>query len=139
MQNTDSLGQKDMRIENQSDMNEKLEYLRVQGILVEKALYYSDDSPAFYLDLVKIFIKEWGEKKDEYSAYLEKGQQKLCGVIMHNLKNSARYVGAEELAHMAEMQEESCKNGNWDLVCGTAAELIEQWNKTIDVFLKAVK
>lgn len=110
---------------------EKLDYLEKQGINVKAAMKYADDSMEFYEQLICIFLKEYEQKR---ARLIEEaghpGQQYT--VLVHGIKNSARYLGADKLADMAFEHEKASKAGNDAYIAEHLDALLEQWDITVE-------
>ncbi|MGN1180322.1 MAG: Hpt domain-containing protein [Suilimivivens sp.] len=112
---------------------EKLNYLMNQGINVKQALKYADDSLDFYEQLIAIFLDEYEEKK---KLVLKEAQNpgKSYTVLVHALKNNARYLGAEKLADLAYEHEKASKAEDRGFVKEHLEELLSTWERAVHIF-----
>ncbi len=114
---------------------DKLEYLEKNGIDVHTGLKYADDSFAFYLQLIAVFVEEFEakKKKAEETAFSAKEEY---GVLVHGLKNNARALGAAGLADLAWEHEKAAKAGEKTYIKEKLPILLSQWQKTVEIFKK---
>lgn len=112
---------------------EKLDYLEKQGINVKAAMRFADESMEFYEQLIQIFLQEYEIKKNKALAEIQNPGQQYT-VLVHGLKNSARYLGADELADMAYKHEKASKAGDIGYVTERFEALLQKWEETVRVF-----
>lgn len=112
---------------------EKLEYLEKQGINVKAAMRFADDSIEFYEQLIDIFLKEYEPKHERMQAvYQNPGDE--YKVLVHGLKNSSRYLGADELADLFFEHEKAVKAENLEYISSHYEELQRRWSATVQIF-----
>lgn len=117
---------------------EKLEYLNGQGINTKAGMRYADDSLEFYEQLIEIFLQEYeGKRQKAESEYQNPGDKYT--VLVHGLKNSARYLGADELADMAFEHEKASKVGDVTYIADNFQALLQMWEKVVSVFNESLK
>lgn len=109
---------------------EKLDYWEKLGINVKAAMKYADDSMEFYEQLIGIFLKEYEQKRAKIAKEGKHSGQQYT-VLVHGLKNSARYLGADKLADMAFEHEKASKAGNDSYIAEHLEALLEQWDITV--------
>lgn len=112
---------------------ERLGYLAKQGINVKAAMRFADDSVEFYEQLIRIFLQEYETKKSKVIEEVKSPGQQYA-VLVHGLKNSARYLGADELADMAYEHEKASKAGNIGYVTENFEALLQKWEETAQIF-----
>lgn len=114
---------------------EKLDYLAEHGINVGTGMKYADDSMEFYEQLIGIFTEEYEEKKNRVQ---EEGNcpGKEYTVLVHGLKNNARYLGADELADLAYEHEKASKSNDLSYIIAHLDILFEKWERTVQIFKK---
>lgn len=117
---------------------EKLEYLEEQGINVKSSMRYADDSIEFYEQLIEIFLQEYEDKRKKTEAERQNPGEKYT-VLVHGLKNSARYLGADELADMAFAHEKASKAGDVTYIAENFEELLQMWEKAVSVFSNVIE
>lgn len=112
---------------------EKLEYLSEQGINVKAGMRYADNSLEFYEQLIEIFLQEYEGKRQKAEAEYQNPGESYT-VLVHGLKNSARYLGADELADMAFAHEKASKTGDAIYIAENFEGLLQMWGKTVVTF-----
>lgn len=112
---------------------EKLEYLNEQGINTKAGMRYADNSLEFYEQLIEIFLQEYEGKRQKAEAECQTPGEKYT-VLVHGLKNSARYLGADELADMAFEHEKASKAGDVSYIKENNDTLLKTWEKIVLVF-----
>ena len=117
---------------------EKLEYLEEQGINVKSSMRYADDSIEFYEQLIEIFLQEYEDKRKKTESERQNPGEKYT-VLVHGLKNSARYLGADELADMAFAHEKASKAGDVTYIAENFEELLQMWEKAVSVFSNVIE
>jgi len=117
---------------------EKLEYLNEQGINTKAGMRYADNSLEFYEQLIEIFLQEYeGKRQKAESEYQNPGEKYT--VLVHGLKNSARYLGADKLADMAFDHEKASKAGDVTFIEDNFEALLQMWEKVVSVFIESLK
>lgn len=117
--------------------NQVLESLRKQGIDVDAGMRYADQSLEFYQELIAIFLEEYEEKCGKVKEKAGKAQREYT-VLVHGLKNSAGYLGANDLAGLAYEQEKASKEGNTSYINDNLETLLTEWEKTARIFHSAL-
>lgn len=112
---------------------EKLEYLKAQGINAETGMRYADDSLDFYEELIGIFVEEYELKSNKVWEAAER-MDKEYTVLVHGLKNNAKALGAFGLADVAFEHEKASKAGDKEYITGNLRELMDIWQKTVQIF-----
>lgn len=115
--------------------NEKLEYLKTQGIDADTGMRYADDSLDFYQELIGIFLEEY-ELKSQKVREAAKRMDKEYTVLVHGLKNNAKALGAFDLADAAFEHEKASKAGDKEYVTTNLRVLMDIWQKTIQIMDK---
>lgn len=114
---------------------QKLEYLKEQGIDAALGMRYADDSLAFYLELIDVFLGEYESKRAALQKEAEK-ETKNYTVLVHGLKNNAGSLGALELSKVACEHEVFSREGEWKYVKENLPILLEKWDRTAQIFQK---
>lgn len=111
---------------------EKLNYLMNQGINAKQGMKYAGDSLDFYEQLITIFLNEYEAKKEQI---LKEAQEPEKGytVLVHALKNNARYLGADKLADLAYEHEQASKAGDTEYIKENLTVLLETWEQTAHI------
>lgn len=106
-------------------------YLSAQGIQVKSAMKYAGDEFGQYIHLLELFCFEKGQEKQEalQQAY-DSRNWKDYTTHVHGLKNSARTIGADNLADMAYEHEQKSKKGEIAFVQEAYCTLIQEWERT---------
>ncbi|MBQ9926975.1 MAG: Hpt domain-containing protein [Lachnospiraceae bacterium] len=112
---------------------DKLEYLEKQGINVKAAMRFADDSMEFYEQLIDIYLKEYEPKRERLQATYQNPDDEYK-VLVHGLKNSSRYLGADELADLFFEHEKAAKAGNVAYILKEFASLLEMWENVNQIF-----
>ena len=113
--------------------NEKLEYLKGQGIDAALGMKYADDSLEFYEELIALFVDEYEGKHLKVKEAV-KCQWKDYTVLLHSLKNNAKALGALELAELSYAHEKASKAGEGTYISENIEELMACWKKTVQIF-----
>lgn len=116
---------------------EKLEYLSKQGINVKAGMRYADDSMEFYEQLIEIFLQEYEGKRQKAEIEYQNPGEKYT-VLVHGLKNSTRYLGADALADMAFAHEKASKAGDISYIAENFETLLQMWEKTVLIFCTSI-
>lgn len=112
---------------------EKLDYLEKNGIDTHTGLKYADDSFAFYMQLIGVFLDEYEAKsKIAQREALREGTD--YAVLVHGLKNNARALGATALADLSYEHEKAAKAGDGTYIKENLPELLSLWQETVSVF-----
>ena len=111
---------------------EKLNYLMNQGINAKQGMKYAGDSLDFYKQLITIFLNEYETMKEQIQKEANK-PGKGYTVLVHALKNNARYLGADKLADLAYEHEQASKAGDAEYVRENLDALLETWEQTVHI------
>ena len=111
---------------------EKLNYLMNQGINAKQGMKYAGDSLDFYKQLITIFLNEYETMKEQIQKEANK-TGKGYTVLVHALKNNARYLGADKLADLAYEHEQASKAGDAEYVRENLHALLETWEQTVHI------
>jgi HPt (histidine-containing phosphotransfer) domain-containing protein len=112
---------------------EKLEYLKTQGIDAALGMRYADDSLEFYEELIALFVQEYESKYLKVKTAGANPDREYT-VMVHALKNNAKALGALFLAEIAYNHELASKAGKREEIRQNLQELLDAWEKTVQIF-----
>ena len=106
-------------------------YSRYQeyGIYIEKGVSNVAGNRELYLDIMDMFIHD-KERQAQLKQFIEDGNARYYGILVHALKGDSRTLGADSLADMAYEHEKQSKAGNLAYVEEHWNELVECWERT---------
>ncbi|MCR5088641.1 MAG: response regulator [Oscillospiraceae bacterium] len=104
-----------------------LEKLGALGCDTGAGLRYAAGDPAFYLDLVRNFSDGAAQASTAIRQAFEAKNIRDYQIRVHSLKSSARQIGANALADLAQAQETAAKNGDGGTVSAGAEELLSRY------------
>jgi len=100
-----SLAGEDVTIAETSDeVSEKIE---IEGVNVEKGLFFSGGTAKSFLETLAIYHKDGLEKIREINDSMDKGDIGLYTIHVHALKSASANIGAEALAEAAAVLEQA--------------------------------
>lgn len=120
--------------QQKTKQDESVEFLEKNGIHMKSAIKYAGDDVEQYLRLLQMFVadKAFEKRKNIYEAFRKQMWNDYL-VYVHGLKNSARTIGADQLADIAFEHERNSKEGNIIYITEHYEELMYEWNKSIEV------
>ncbi len=91
----------------------------------EAGLVNAADDMELYIDVLQLFLKGAKRNEEQMREYLDAGDLKNYGILVHALKNNLRTVGAGAAGELAFDQEIHSRNGELDYVKEHHAELVD--------------
>lgn len=95
---------------------EDLSDWRMDGIDVEIGMSYSGNDRALYLEVLTDFADSIEERAAQIEQAMEERELDMYIMGVHALKSSARYLGAVDVADMAQALEADAKREDWRAV-----------------------
>lgn len=93
--------------EESVDYMEELCIPPIDGIVADDALRYAGGDQEEYLHNLKLYLEEFGEKKEKLESYFTQGDLENYQILAHAVKSTSKLIGANELSEMARMMEEA--------------------------------
>jgi signal transduction histidine kinase/CheY-like chemotaxis protein len=103
----------------------------VAGIDWDAALAGVNHQHARLIKLVRSFVQEYRVAPRQLADALAAGDTAPLGTLAHNLKSSAAYVGAHELAALARRIEEALRSGESERAAALAPALVALLDTTL--------
>jgi signal transduction histidine kinase/CheY-like chemotaxis protein/HPt (histidine-containing phosphotransfer) domain-containing protein len=125
------------QIEQQTSNNHTIEYLKANGLDVDKALESLGDMET-YDDMLKTFLNEIDERMQTAKTHKENKDMPNYAVVVHALKSDLKYFGAYELANIFYEHELKSKENNQMFIDENFDNLFNETCKIIDVFKKYI-
>lgn len=110
--------------------------LRNYGFNVEGALELCIDDEDIYREVLETALEEGREKVVLMKEIFDNGDFDRYIIEAHGLKNAAKQIGAESLSDLAKASELDGKAGNMDAVKARHEELMDAYEKMLDVVAK---
>ncbi|MCX7966848.1 MAG: Hpt domain-containing protein [Syntrophorhabdaceae bacterium] len=118
---------------------------KIEGIDIDKALKRMEENKKMYLNLLRIFLKEYENEINRIKQLHDDNDVSSLTRIVHSLKGDAGTIGAFNLQKQAETIEKTIKAGGYiaDTIAETTSELqivlnsIKKLLKTIDMGAQA--
>lgn len=110
------------------DLQEELEHYQIH---MKTGLGYCNGDQEIYYEILNLAIETYYEKSQKLKEYYETRQYKNYLIEIHGLKSSLWILGATELGHFAEKQENALKRQDTDYLDHTYHELQEQYSGLI--------
>lgn len=89
-----------------------LECLKHGGFNTDTALGYCGGSEDFYMEMLKMYLDQSKEKREEIATLYENGDWAGYAIKVHALKSTSLTIGAESLSGKAKALEQAGKNGD---------------------------
>ena len=102
------------------------------GIHVEKGLDYCCGDEEFYLEMLRIFYSQSGEKMDELVSLYEAANWKDYATKAHALKSTSLTIGAEKLSNYAKTLEQAGKSGDMEYIHTHHPELLRMYREVCE-------
>ena len=102
-------------------------WLKEEGIRTEEGLRYMGGSEEQYIEILRLFVEDAGEKMEKLSGLLAESDMKEYGILVHAVKTNARSIGADRLADMAFELEKAAKAGDAAFVTAHHEEFKTEW------------
>ncbi|MCM1158711.1 MAG: response regulator [Bacteroidales bacterium] len=109
------------------------EVFQAYGISIATGLSYAKDDAEMYLQLVRMFLKEW-EKREIMQQFILAKNMADYAILVHGLKGNARTLGADALADAAYEHEMHSKAQDDAYVAAHWDDLLGVWDKTLEGF-----
>ncbi len=112
-------------------MTEKPRDLRelFPGLNIDLALTYSAGSEDFLLELINDYVS-W-DKEDKIKEKYEKADWNEYAILVHALKSSSLYIGAQELSERAKELEAAAKAEDADFIHANHENVMSEYEKLI--------
>lgn len=111
--------------------------LLAEKIQTEQGMAYADQDKEFYLELLKIFAGEYGEKKEEIEKCIRQIEEKAFYQpfirLVHDLKGEAKGIGAFSLGEMFFHLEQAGKRGDKDKILSELPEAVKEYEGVVDL------
>ncbi|MCI8596924.1 MAG: response regulator [Lachnospiraceae bacterium] len=101
-------------LENAS--SQRFDSLIKAGINVKLGMDYCCGEEEFYVEMLRTFLEQSGEKKAEIISLYDAGNWADYVIKVHALKSTSLTIGAEELSEQAKAQELAGKNGDIEYI-----------------------
>ena len=102
-----------------------LEELKALGINVDSGLHYAVGQKSFYLEMLRDYITEWGEKEEKLGQFLATSDWKSYEVLVHSLKSTSKTIGADDISAAARELELAATEKNGAFVRENHPKLME--------------
>ncbi len=89
-----------------------------------------------YDELLNDFSDESSERLDDLENYKNNEDMANYAILVHAIKSDSKYLGFEKLADLMFQHEMKSKENNQDFVNDNYDELIEEFNRIINVVNK---
>ncbi len=94
----------------------RLELLNRLGVDTKAGLLYSQNDEEFYFTLLKQFLADADEKRNNAEKYKASGDLGNYAITVHSLKSTSKLIGAVSLSESARELENAAKEGDMDVI-----------------------
>ena len=113
--------------EESVDYLEELCIPPIDGIIADDALRYAGGDQEEYLHNLKLYLEEYGEKKDKLEQFFAEGDLENYQILVHAVKSTSKLIGANELSEMARLMEEAAAARDMERVRSGHGPLMERF------------
>ncbi|MBO4496301.1 MAG: response regulator [Clostridiales bacterium] len=115
-----------------------LESLRDGGINTAEGLSHCGSDEGFYRSILLEYEKSAKEKKTDLKKYLDNGDLKNYGILIHALKSASRTIGAEVPGKLAQELETACNNEDREYVLSHHDMFLKEYEHVLITIEKVV-
>lgn len=113
--------------EESVDYLEELCIPPIDGIVTDDALRYAGGDQEEYLHNLKLYLDEFGEKKEKLEEFFRQGDLENYQILAHAVKSTSKLIGANELSEMARMMEEAAAARDMNCVSSGHEQFMERF------------
>ena len=121
------------------DMSYYKDYLKQQGINLDDALEYCNESIEQYLQILLIFYNDIPAQIQKLDLYSKQENWKNYQITAHSIKASARTLGASQLYSMAYEHEMAAKSEDGAYIISHIRELRFESEHICDIFSTVIR
>ena len=114
--------------EESVDYMEELCIPAIDGIVADDALRFAGGDQEEYLHNLKLYLNEYGEKKEKLEEYFRTEDLDNYQIIVHSVKSTSKLIGANDLSEMARMLEEASSARDMERVRSGHAEFMQRFD-----------
>lgn len=115
-----------------------LESLRDGGINTAEGLSHCGSDEGFYRSILLEYDKSAKEKKTDLKKYLDNGDLKNYGILIHALKSASKTIGAEVPGKLAQELETACNNEDREYVLSHHDMFLKEYEHVLITIEKVV-
>ena len=105
--------------------------INISGLDTRKGLSLTGGKAENYLAILEIFARDGAVKQKQLLQNLEEENYEGYALNAHAIKGAAAYIGAIELSELAKKHELAAKDGDYEWIRSSAAELTDELNKVV--------
>ena len=117
---------------------DELAALKNAGVDTDKGIANCGGEESFYKEMLSEYITGASEKIRKLSGYLEKGNLKEYGVLVHSIKSTSATIGVMSVSAKALILEKAAGDGDMDFISVEHPGLIQEYEKMISVIKEVV-
>lgn len=110
----------------------------VEGLDMEKALYYAGGSYATLKNVLEVFLSDGRNKESLITTYVENGDFENYRIEIHAVKSLCKGIGADELSGRALALEDACKRGDKEFVLSNYLAVSRDYGSLLDEIEKTL-
>ncbi len=113
--------------------SDELAQLKEAGVDTDKGIANCGGEKSFYIEMLAEYVNDASGKKEKLSKYLDEGNLKEYGVIVHSIKSTSATIGVMTVSAKALLLENAAKEEDKDVVVIEHPGLIEEYDKFVDL------
>lgn len=94
---------------------------------------YAMNDQDLYVELLETFVEDALDKQNQLQEFYEGNKFRDYQVLVHSVKSSSRYIGADELADLAFLLETAAKEEDADSIKEHHHEFMSNWKLFVEV------
>ncbi len=122
----------------EQDEDDELSVLKETGIDVDKGIANCGGEKSFYIEMLAEYLSSSAEKKEKMKEYLDKGDLKEYGVIVHSIKSTSATIGVMSVSSKALLLEKAAGEGDKAYITVDHPGFIEEYDRMLDIIKKVV-
>nr|MCR4670848.1 response regulator [Saccharofermentans sp.] len=119
-------------------VDESLKILREEGIDTTRGLVNCAGDKEFYLSILQEYLRGSDEKKEDLRKFLDAGDYKNYGILIHSIKSTSATIGAEAPYKIAKELEDAAKRDDKAFVLSNHDDFISEYNTVLATLVKVV-
>ncbi len=125
-------------VKTEDAVDASLKLLREEGIDTSRGLVNCAGDKEFYLSILQEYLRGSDEKKEDLRKFLDAGDYKNYGILIHSIKSTSATIGAEAPYKIAKELEDAAKRDDKAFVLSNHDDFISEYNTVLATLVKVV-
>ena len=119
-------------------VDESLKILREEGIDTARGLVNCAGDKDFYLSILQEYLRGSDEKKEDLRKFLDAGDYKNYGILIHSIKSTSATIGAEAPYKIAKELEDAARKDDKAFILSNHDDFLTEYNTVLATLVKVV-